>query len=311
MAHLSHVSDAMTSCRDTRLGVNIVVSMSVTLLLGCSGLWINPNLWIFWLCSKTTVDRILYWCVGSTICLIFIVSNKDPGHIPPGWHPTDMTEDESRIRLGYCAMCDRVKALRSHHCYHCNVCHLKMDHHCYLLGQCIGYKNQMYFYTLISIATLLVTVIFLLYFDQMIEEFIHSNWSVGHIFLTVFISIPANGLISLFLLHTKFMLENSTTIEYLFEERGRLIRHKLQELISNSNEPTIPPPYVNPFNVNALHNFYQVLLGDGTDGLEWQVREGFDKYSILQEKSWQHSQRHVPIPRPNISLVICEECLPY
>ena len=46
----------------------------------------------------------------------------------------------------FCDKCNCERPLRSHHCKICGVCNLKMDHHCPWILNCVGEKNEKYFY---------------------------------------------------------------------------------------------------------------------------------------------------------------------
>lgn len=45
-----------------------------------------------------------------------------------------------------CLKCDSKRPPRAHHCKSCDKCILKMDHHCPWIANCVGLKNQKYFY---------------------------------------------------------------------------------------------------------------------------------------------------------------------
>ena len=46
----------------------------------------------------------------------------------------------------HCGKCDFNRPQRAHHCKICGVCNLKMDHHCPWILNCVGEKNEKYFY---------------------------------------------------------------------------------------------------------------------------------------------------------------------
>jgi len=46
----------------------------------------------------------------------------------------------------YCKKCKISRPERAHHCSTCNKCFLKMDHHCPWIYNCVGLRNQKYFY---------------------------------------------------------------------------------------------------------------------------------------------------------------------
>ncbi|ETO06476.1 hypothetical protein RFI_30915 [Reticulomyxa filosa] len=55
----------------------------------------------------------------------------------------ELKNDET---VRYCKQCQTEKPWRAHHCRVCNRCILRMDHHCPWIWNCVGFRNQRYFY---------------------------------------------------------------------------------------------------------------------------------------------------------------------
>lgn len=50
------------------------------------------------------------------------------------------------VRYTYCEYCKIKKFDRTSHCRTCNYCVLRRDHHCVWIGNCVGEKNNQYFF---------------------------------------------------------------------------------------------------------------------------------------------------------------------
>jgi hypothetical protein len=92
----------------------------------------------------TIVLSLAFW-----FCYI-LASITDPGPVPPDWRDY-VDVDESG--LSYCGICSAWKPPRTHHCSRCGRCSLKFDHHCFYIANCVGYRNQKYFYLLLFYAS--------------------------------------------------------------------------------------------------------------------------------------------------------------
>lgn len=55
----------------------------------------------------------------------------------------------------YCKTCNIWRPPRGHHCRICDNCIETQDHHCVWLNNCIGRRNYRYFFTFVSLTTLL------------------------------------------------------------------------------------------------------------------------------------------------------------
>jgi len=90
------------------------------------------------------IGLFLYFSVMSSFYKLFTTDSTTSGIIlptlkPPGW--------------SYCSECCSTAPRRCRHCWICNVCVLKRDHHCIFTGNCVGYRNQRYFFMLLTYLT--------------------------------------------------------------------------------------------------------------------------------------------------------------
>ena len=59
------------------------------------------------------------------------------------------------FKLNYCTTCQMYRPPRASHCSQCNNCVARFDHHCPMVGNCIGERNYRYFYTFITLTTIM------------------------------------------------------------------------------------------------------------------------------------------------------------
>jgi hypothetical protein len=187
----------------------------------------------------------------------------DPGYVRIGWKKTDSNLNISDLNL-HCKKCKNDRPQRAHHCKICKKCTLKMDHHCPWIANCVGLKNQKYFYQFLFFATLgdLIGSIILIktliklasngIFNlndkkiNSVSDIILSFWSETMIAFSGLIAFSMTLSIGLLLyFQTKLILNNSTSIEC-----------KIDSNLSKT------PWYYN----NKFHNFKIVM---GQTVFEW------------------------------------------
>ena len=150
----------------------------------------------------------------------------DPGRIPNNYSIQVRSNEESGKKEDFCKKCKKARPDRAHHCKVCDRCVLKMDHHCPWVANCVGLKNQKYFYLFLFYATLgnLVACISLAPLAYNINLNFTSNDNFNFfnqlfdpimIILGLFLSFAMTISIGLlFLVQTYLISNNLTTIEY-------------------------------------------------------------------------------------------------
>jgi hypothetical protein len=86
---------------------------------------------------------VFYISLIMTIICHILSMITDPGYVNP--NPTDIESIKGNRSL-YCIKCVSKRPYRSHHCSQCKRCVQKMDHHCPWIANCIGLRNQKYFF---------------------------------------------------------------------------------------------------------------------------------------------------------------------
>ncbi|ORX85493.1 zf-DHHC-domain-containing protein [Basidiobolus meristosporus CBS 931.73] len=157
----------------------------------------------------------------------------------------------------YCRKCRVEKPDRAHHCSACQECVLKMDHHCPWINNCVGFRNQKFFYLFILYGALYCTFVCLttlppLFHLLSLEDGIFLL-SIHWVFL-----ILAGGLFSICLIgftgfHTSMILNNVTTIETYQKHNYKIEGESAAQ------------KYVNLFDLGKRRNFMQVM------GPKWQL----------------------------------------
>ncbi|CAB4415873.1 unnamed protein product [Rhizophagus irregularis] len=197
-----------------------------------------------------------------------------------------LNENGDPISLGYimvkqngerrfCNKCDIDKPDRTHHCRVCKKCISKMDHHCPWLNNCIGHRNQKYFYLFLIWATLysffisLTTLIPVIKYAQSTSEpviEIDLNWT----FLILLGGVFSLCLVGFTLFHTNLILSNQTTLESLQKHN-----YKIKE-----DGDVTTSKYLNLFDVGKKNNWIQVM---GPKWYFWFIPIG---NSFGDGKSW-------------------------
>jgi len=114
--------------------------------------------------SRGTADLIAFLVISSLLVICYIRSIcTDPGQIPDTkeWiyyeersrqdsgPATGVYETKRTGERRHCKWCNKYKPDRCHHCRVCRTCILKMDHHCPWIYNCVGFKNQKFFFQLL------------------------------------------------------------------------------------------------------------------------------------------------------------------
>lgn len=59
----------------------------------------------------------------------------------------------------YCQPCENFKPERTHHCQSCGICVLRMDHHCPWIANCVGFRNQKFFWNFLGYSVALSALV--------------------------------------------------------------------------------------------------------------------------------------------------------
>lgn len=155
----------------------------------------------------------------------------------------------SQVRLRYCDYCKIDQPLRSRHCEECKRCISKFDHHCPWLETCIGERNHKYFWLFLGITDALITWSILIIWEAFKPYTTWFEWIKYNLLFLFDMQVLVISLIigtSLFIIHTYFMLTNTTTWE-------RFSRRNITYLRIFKNES------FNPFHSSYLYNTFQFL----------------------------------------------------
>ena len=185
---------------------------------------------------KILISALFYTISVMVLICHFRATITSPGIVFDGWnndlkniyeisHQNNMlNENEKNL---FCQKCSKKRPGRAHHCKICNQCILKMDHHCPWIANCVGHGNQKYFYTFLFYATIgdLIASIILIMKCCDINSAAFSNKtrydndyagiidSLILIFCTGLAISMTIGIGFLFVMQTRFIMYNSTTIE--------------------------------------------------------------------------------------------------
>jgi len=115
--------------------------------------------------SRGTANLIVFLMISSSLLVICYIRSicTDPGQIPDTkeWiYYEERARQEQGPQQGvfetkrtgerrHCKWCNKYKPDRCHHCRVCRTCILKMDHHCPWIYNCVGFRNQKFFFQLL------------------------------------------------------------------------------------------------------------------------------------------------------------------
>ena len=113
------------------------------------------------------------------------------------------------------------KPPRAHHCSICKTCALKMDHHCPFIGNCVGQNNYRYYFQLLFLSVISLSIMFVVYIYSANfylsdlkgrKAYIGFCWLFwGFVLMAVFLALVA--CFFLFRQHLFFVLGNLGTIQ--------------------------------------------------------------------------------------------------
>jgi len=222
-----------------------------------------------------------------------------PGYLPLEWKPDDNRDTKY---LQFCETCQGYKAPRAHHCRKCGRCVLKMDHHCPWINSCVGHFNHGHFVGFLTFAVLgcaqaSFVLAMTLYYG------LNRSWyhfygtgeepKVSLTLTTLLVVMFALGLAigvvvavgALLYFQMRSIWRNQTGIEDWILEKANYRRKDNPE-----------DAFYHPYDLGKLNNMWSVLtwtcipIGDGID---WNLREGSNKYSLTIEQLEQKAEKRL------------------
>jgi len=156
-----------------------------------------------------------------------------PGEIPDskewqyyGESPEETGVEEKNINISerkksgerrHCKWCSKYKPDRCHHCRVCRTCILKMDHHCPWIYNCVGYRNQKFFFLLLFY-TMLCTQLIVWTQVESVKRVVDADADFMEMFTLVFAetlcAFLAVLVVAFFGFHIWLMFNAMTTIEF-------------------------------------------------------------------------------------------------
>lgn len=154
--------------------------------------------------------------MALALASFFRVVGTDPGRVPSTWYPERLEPLSSlgwRRGVRWCNSCQNFKPPRCHHCQLCDRCVLRMDHHCPWVANCVGAYNYKFFYLFIfySLLCSLVSAI-----GSLPATISGLGRRAGGAVITTSFAVSCAlfaSLLFFFLLHTRMIANNVTTIE--------------------------------------------------------------------------------------------------
>lgn len=113
--------------------------------------------------NKTLIGLVFYFFAIMVVITHTLSMTTNPGDVDPAKAPKLSSEEIEEYESGkrkyeffqlYCRKCRMPRPERAHHCSSCNKCVLKMDHHCPWVSNCVGLRNQKFFYLFLITAVI-------------------------------------------------------------------------------------------------------------------------------------------------------------
>jgi palmitoyltransferase ZDHHC9/14/18 len=273
----------------------LAVSLPVGLFIGFNGDYILDH----W-----TIAVIIIPVILCLLVLLFLIlsSFRDPG-ILRRYHYSGFFKYDRKnskiFQLGfvrqykYCGTCSIMRPIRSSHCMDCNNCVEKCDHHCPWIGNCVGKRNYIFFYSYVvcfSFTLLYIEGFCIAHIWKYLHDSIDENdykteekkiknivaYSLCDIIISLYLIIYCivcmAFTLGLLVYHTSLVINNTTTKEML-------------KFIWNN-------PFGNYFNRNIDYNMRNTLCPlikkySILDILRNGKNTSFEKYEIDRQKLLQ------------------------
>lgn len=98
-----------------------------------------------------------YFYIFSCLAVAcYLITNfSDPGFLPQN---TLKDADKKQENIKICHTCNLVRPIRAKHCSACGRCVAKFDHHCPFMNNCIGSKNDPYFFLFLTCQNIMLGI---------------------------------------------------------------------------------------------------------------------------------------------------------
>ncbi|CAF0913687.1 unnamed protein product [Brachionus calyciflorus] len=198
----------------------------------------------------------LFCFVGLTytsLLFFFLTCLKNPGYVEKNQAEGSKNlhkEGLPNIKLRFCTYCQLEQPIRSRHCEECRRCVNKFDHHCPWLETCIGEKNHKFFWLFVGTTNILICWCIEITWSSFMSYSKWSTWLLKNLlflFNAQILVISFSITFALFIIHTYFMVTNTTTWE-------RFSRKNITYLKIFKNDS------YNPFHQSYLKNIYLFLF---------------------------------------------------
>ena len=136
------------------------------------------------------------------------------------------------VNLNYCYTCFHFRPPRTSHCAECDNCVERFDHHCLWMGTCVGKRNYKFFYSLITLATLLSLFQIFVSVGFIINQYKGKNMkSEDNVLVVILLSIViffdlmflAFFLMKLCVIHSWLVRKNVTFYEHIKKKYANAI----------------------------------------------------------------------------------------
>merc|ERR1712223_1505358 len=238
---------------------------------------------------------------GMTMYHFLSAMVDGPGYLPLGWKPKEGNPEEWDKLLQWCAECAGYKAPRAHHCRKCGRCVLKMDHHCPWINNCVGHFNHGHFVAFLTFAVLGCAqasfVLAMTLYYGLNRSWYHyygtgAEPKVTLTLTTLLVVMFALGLAigvvlavgALLYFQLRSIWRNQTGIEDWILEKA-YYRRKDSDHIFN-----------HPYDMGKMKNLQEVITRTcipSGDGIEWSLREGYNKYTLTIEQLEQKAEKRL------------------
>lgn len=273
--------------------IAISIIKCVTLMtLYMNSMWWPPNVSL-----AAFINQAVFLILSSLSAFNYLMALLvGPGYLPMKWKPKNQSDTEF---LQYCGVCEGYKAPRAHHCRKCNRCVKKMDHHCPWINNCVGWSNHAYFayFLFFSVVGCMHASVILI---SSFYRGIHLQWYLYHgqahlasvqfgiysLILCIFSLGLSVGVViavgMLLYLQIRAIVRNRTGVEDWILEKAQCRREGIKE------------PFIFPYDLGTVRNIRQVLnlsCAAVGDGVEWEVAEGFNQFSLTIEQIAQKAEK--------------------